>query len=562
MVLVHQKEIIKVPADLPGRIHFRIDIELGTLRIGRKDIRQHVRLDPCRKLQLRPDPFLLGRDPLHLRDVPQRLPRQLREGLRQLLDFVPRAVGLLHLKLQILPAHRPDAPGHQLHRLHHPGRHIKRRDQREREHGQRQHQRRLLRMFRPRLEGALRLRADFVVLSQHRLCRQVRKRAVHHAQQRPAHAEDRYARHVVFLPLGLDLLQLGRGLHRPRHEIRQLRTAALTQVRRLRRQRGPENALRRRGEEHLPVPVHDAQKAALGGCVLHIVPDRVEKDVRPDHGLQLSADIDRRRAHQTRNARVRVLLHPGEDQLARLGRLPVPGPLPHREVPDPAVLIDVVSRPVAGDEQIPVRRRDETRAQLFGVCEHRQHHFAHVRRQTQCLGIAAPGPRLVQRHHRCRTVVLGLRPGNGMLRHALRMGENLLRQGLQRQHVRLHVPEQIPGDIGLQCRRLLQRALQHRVHRLLRDRRDRCLLPGLGLPHDPLQILRLVRRHGHIGAHQRQNEDQHQIENPLLQPPDCYSTDFFHSFTPRDADPIQRSAPPGNPTAPQPPGRRRPASSP
>ena len=52
-VAVDEEEIVEVAADLSGRVHRRVDVELLILRKRRKQVRQHVRLDPGRHVQLR-----------------------------------------------------------------------------------------------------------------------------------------------------------------------------------------------------------------------------------------------------------------------------------------------------------------------------------------------------------------------------------------------------------------------------------------------------------------------------------------------------------------------------
>ena len=62
MIIVDQEEIIKVASDLFRRDHRSKNIELFPIRESREDPREHVRLDLCRYIQLRPDPFFLSRD--------------------------------------------------------------------------------------------------------------------------------------------------------------------------------------------------------------------------------------------------------------------------------------------------------------------------------------------------------------------------------------------------------------------------------------------------------------------------------------------------------------------
>ena len=52
MVIIHQEEVVKVAADLPRRVHGRVDVKLPPVRKGRINVRQHALLDLLRHLQL------------------------------------------------------------------------------------------------------------------------------------------------------------------------------------------------------------------------------------------------------------------------------------------------------------------------------------------------------------------------------------------------------------------------------------------------------------------------------------------------------------------------------
>ena len=59
MIVIHQEEIIEVPADLPGRRHRRVDIKVFSSRKCRNYSRQRAHLNVGRQLLLRLNTLLL-----------------------------------------------------------------------------------------------------------------------------------------------------------------------------------------------------------------------------------------------------------------------------------------------------------------------------------------------------------------------------------------------------------------------------------------------------------------------------------------------------------------------
>ena len=119
MRIVDQEEIVEIAADLLGRGHRGIDVKFRAFREGREDVGQHVRLNLRGKGQFRADALFLLRDGNDFRDVFLRPFIQRVKRLRQDLDFVPCAVGLVHRKSGLAVFQRIDPLREQLQRLDH-----------------------------------------------------------------------------------------------------------------------------------------------------------------------------------------------------------------------------------------------------------------------------------------------------------------------------------------------------------------------------------------------------------------------------------------------------------
>ena len=70
MIFIHQAEIIEVSADAFGRSHRRVNVKFPSVRKGRKDPREHLRLDLGCHIQLGADPLLLRRYMAQVSDIP------------------------------------------------------------------------------------------------------------------------------------------------------------------------------------------------------------------------------------------------------------------------------------------------------------------------------------------------------------------------------------------------------------------------------------------------------------------------------------------------------------
>ena len=60
MVIINEEEIIEIAADLLGRFHRSEDVKLFSSGEWREYIRQHIRLNFCRKLKFCPDTLFLS----------------------------------------------------------------------------------------------------------------------------------------------------------------------------------------------------------------------------------------------------------------------------------------------------------------------------------------------------------------------------------------------------------------------------------------------------------------------------------------------------------------------
>ena len=69
MILVNEEEIIEVSADLARRRHGGKDVKLLPLREGRKDVRQHIRLNARGESKLDAEALLLRRNDNEIANV-------------------------------------------------------------------------------------------------------------------------------------------------------------------------------------------------------------------------------------------------------------------------------------------------------------------------------------------------------------------------------------------------------------------------------------------------------------------------------------------------------------
>ena len=114
-----------------------------------------------------------------------------------------------------------------------------------------------------------------------------------------------------------------------------------------------------------------------------------------------------------------------------------------------------------------------------------------------------------------------------MRRKHLCVCEEFRRKGLERLHIGLHIPEEIARDVCLQGRGLRHRGREHALHRRLGHGGDGRLLLRVRLLDDMGQVLLLVDADGCERPDQREDHDQHQIEDLLLQAADFDSVNDF-----------------------------------
>ena len=88
MFLIDEVEVVEVAAHGPGRVHGGVEVDLGPVREGRENVGQHGRLDPCGKVQLRADAFLLGGGGGELVHVLGHVSLHIGHGKAQVLDLV------------------------------------------------------------------------------------------------------------------------------------------------------------------------------------------------------------------------------------------------------------------------------------------------------------------------------------------------------------------------------------------------------------------------------------------------------------------------------------------
>ena len=118
------------------------------------------------------------------------------------------------------------------------------------------------------------------------------------------------------------------------------------------------------------------------------------------------------------------------------------------------------------------------------------------------------------------------------------MGKELRGKGPQRLHVCLHIGKEVVGDVGLQGRGPGQGIVEHAGHGLLRDRSDGGLLLHARLLHDLGQVLLLIEIKGGIEADEDGDDEQHKIEDLLMQPADPDPVDDFHSTVRMSEKPV------------------------
>ena len=157
VIVIDQEEVIEIAADLLGRVHGGVDIEFVAVREGREDAGQHVRLDARGQRQLGADALLLGRDAHDLGDVVARAGGEGGEGLRQDLDLVPGAVGVLHLKGRVPVLQGIDPRGHALEGFDHAAGKEQRRSDGQQQDARRGRDQQLHRVLRALPVGAERL---------------------------------------------------------------------------------------------------------------------------------------------------------------------------------------------------------------------------------------------------------------------------------------------------------------------------------------------------------------------------------------------------------------------
>ena len=83
MIVVDEIEIVKVASDLSGRIHGAEDIELLTIREGRKLVRDRGLLDLAGKRQLGDDPFSVRRESGQVFDIADHVRLHRVDGVRE-----------------------------------------------------------------------------------------------------------------------------------------------------------------------------------------------------------------------------------------------------------------------------------------------------------------------------------------------------------------------------------------------------------------------------------------------------------------------------------------------
>ena len=90
MVLIDQEEIIKITADLPGRMHERVKVKFTPVRKRGENPGQHIRLDLGGNIELSADLFLFGRNTEQIGHIAARIVEHGIESVRQHLHFISR----------------------------------------------------------------------------------------------------------------------------------------------------------------------------------------------------------------------------------------------------------------------------------------------------------------------------------------------------------------------------------------------------------------------------------------------------------------------------------------
>ena len=169
---------------------------------------------------------------------------------------------------------------------------------------------------------------------------------------------------------------------------------------------------------------------------------------------------------------------------------------------------------------------------------HGQHDLAHVGHQAQIPGRRRVHALLVLHLHGRGAGLGSVRLIIGMGSKIRLVGKKLCGKGLQRLHVGAHIRKQVVCDVGLQGCGPGHGAFQNRHHGLLRDLFDGDLLPVVGILHHACQIVSLVDRYGSVDADERKNDDQHQVEDLLLQAADLDPSYDLHSMVRISVKPV------------------------
>ena len=88
MVVIHHEHIVEVSADLLGRIHGRIDIDIVSFRECRENAGQHVCLNLGRNIELGADPLFFCSNCRQVRNVLFQGPCHLIKAGRKIAHFI------------------------------------------------------------------------------------------------------------------------------------------------------------------------------------------------------------------------------------------------------------------------------------------------------------------------------------------------------------------------------------------------------------------------------------------------------------------------------------------
>ena len=549
VVVVDQKVIVEVSPHFPGGVHAGVQVEFRPIGVGREHMGHHAGLDQVRHAQLRADALLFRRDAGDVVDVLPGLLRKVVEGQGQQLDLVVRAVAVLHVEQLSGIAAVGDVPGHLFNGPGHPPRRHEGRRHAQGDDSQQQHISHPLAAGGARRELLAGPGVDLVVGGQHPLLRLLGPLLVHGHDRRPAHRGHGGAGDVVFPAIKGNDLQVGgagKGLLCQGGDLGKARVPL-----RLCLLRGGENALFLRGEQHLPLPVHDEGSDSAFGGGLHEVVDAAQHDVDARHPHQHPVRLHGNGTGDRQRGAEHIPDDAGEVEAVRLHGPPIPGALAHREGDGPARFVQFAQGLVVHAQVGAVLQADVQAVDLLRALVHGDHGGAQVPQYAQQLRSRRVDPLLAQGVGRRRAIHGGLRAADGNGLHRLRVLQQRLGHVLQRVEVVDHLGKIGVGHGRLQGDRVHQRPLLHLQHRLLRDAGDRLLLLLPRLFHKGLQYVVLIdgdprkqQRHDH--QHQ-----QHEAQDPLLQPSESYAQHFFHrSHSPGDKSiyrPAARSVKPGSP---------------